>query len=241
MQPAKGPDYTRILLVAVLLLVSLLLLLRVYPPVAFMAFAIGTTVGFFLLGGKLGSHFFGRRSAGAHADEGDFQHRVATRLDDCRRREERFRDEGEQIMHSITALRDDLDRNPQVDTHERRRAEEIIRELEAEFSLRHAKAGFFSDCAERLRELLDRHRLVQSIEARRQELRNLRKTNFDDEAAAEETRYHIEQDGTELDTIVELSKHAVDTDKTEQTEVLRDRLEKLRRHLGKQSPARENS
>jgi hypothetical protein len=195
-----------------------------------MAFAIGTTVGFFLLGGKVLGLF------GAGADSGEstseFARRVADRLADCREREERFRDEGERILRSIATLKDDLARNPQGDEVETKRAEAVIGELEAEFSLRHAKAAFFADCAEQLRDLLARHRLVESIAARRRELRELRQTNFDDEAAVEETRFSIEQDSVELDTIVELSNNAVHLDKASQTRDLRDRLEQLRASLG---------
>jgi hypothetical protein len=235
MKPEDGPDTTRLLLIGGLIVLSLLLLLRVYPPMAFMAFAVGATVGFFLLGGKLFSG--GLWGKGERSKETEFAVRVHSRLTDCREREERFRDEGERILRSIATLRDDLARNPVGDAAETARAEKLIGELEAEFSLRHAKASFFADCAEQLKELLARHRLVESISARRRELRELRQTNFDDEAAVEETRFSIEQDGIELDTIVELSNNAVHTDKTSQTQDLRDRLEQLRRSMGKRSAA----
>ncbi len=235
MKPEQGPDLTRVLLIGGLILLSLLLLLRVYPPMAFMGFAIGSIVGFFLLGGQLTKWISGGLlfRAGTAPAESEFSRRVAERLTDCRQREERFRDEGERIMKSISTLRDDLDRNKAADAQEIARAETVIKELEAEFSLRHAKASFFADCAARLRELLDRHRLVESIAARRRELRDMRQTNFDDEAAVEETRFSIEQDSIELDTIVELSNSAASTHKAEQAEHLRDRLERLRGSLGK--------
>ncbi|MBB4080168.1 hypothetical protein GGR28_002798 [Lewinella aquimaris] len=235
MKSQPGPDFSRVLLIGGLVVLSLLLLLRVYPPMAFMAFFIGSTVGFFLLGSKITSWAGLQRyftSQPPYAKD-EFSRRVADRLADCRKREERFRDEGERILHSIATLRDDLARNPAADPAEITRAEQVIKEMEAEFSLRHAKASFFADCSQRLRELLDRHRLVESIAARRRELRELRQNNFDDEAAVEETRFSIEQDSIELETIVELSNSAITTDKTSQTEDLRDRLERLRGTLGK--------
>ena len=241
MKPEQGPDISRVLLIGGLVVLSLLLLLRVYPPLAFMGFVIGSAVGFFLLGGRLlqqvraGTQVFGKSRGGD-----PFSQRVAERLHDCRTREERFRDEGERILKSIATLRDDLARNDAADATETERAEAVIRELEAEFSLRHAKASFFADCATKLKELLDRHRLVESIAARRRELRELRQTNFDDEAVVEETRFSIEQDTIELDTIVELSNSAVSSSKAEQAEDLRERLERLRGTLGKQS-GRESS
>ena len=231
MKPEHGNDLTRLLLLGGVALISLLLLLRIYPPMAFMAFAIGATVGFFLLGGKL-LHLVGGGER-KREEQSDFSRRVKERLDDCRRREESFRDEGERILKSIATLRDDLSRNPSADAVEVSKAEAIIKELEAEFSLRHAKASFFGECAVRLRELLDRHRLVESMAARRRELRELRQTNFDDEAAVEETRFSIEQDSIQLDTIVELSNSAAQSNKAEQAEALRDRLERLRSSLGK--------
>ena len=237
MKPEQGPDTSRLLIIAAVALLSLLLLLRVHPPLAFMAFVLGSTLGFFFLGGRLvsilnGTPLFGnkKRERGS-----EFSQRVAERLADCRYREERFRDEGERILSSIATLRDDLARNSAADATETAKAEAVIKELEAEFSLRHAKASFFADCATKLRELLDRHRLVESIAARRRELRDLRQTNFDDEAVVEETRFSIEQDTIELDTIVELSNSAASTSKTEQAEDLRERLERLRGTLGKSS------
>ena len=237
MKPEQGPDTLRLLIIAAVVLLTLLFLLRVHPPLAFMGFVLGSTLGFFLLGGRLvdvvrGQPLFGGRRS---SSEGAFSQRVAERLADCRHREERFRDEGERILHSIATLRDDLARNPAADTTETAKAEAVIKELEAEFSLRHAKASFFADCATKLRELLDRHRLVESISARRRELRELRQTNFDDEAVVEETRFSIEQDTIELDTIVELSNSAASSSKTEQAEDLRERLERLRGSLGKSS------
>ncbi|THH39622.1 hypothetical protein [Neolewinella litorea] len=232
MKPEQGNDLTRLLLLGGAALLSLLLLLRIHPPMAFMAFAIGATVGFFLLGNQL-TDLFGKKGKKGGA-ESDFSRRVSERLADCRRREEGFRDEGERILKSIATLRDDLARNPAADEAEVAKAQAIIKELEAEFSLRHAKASFFSECAVKLRELLDRHRLVESMAARRRELRELRRTNFDDEAAVEETRFSIEQDTIQLDTIVELSNSAASSSKAEQAEALRDRLERLRSTLGRQ-------
>ncbi len=231
MKPEHGTDLTRLLLLGGAAILCLLLLLRIYPPMAFMAFAIGATAGFFLLGTQL-TEWLGMKRR--HTDsETDFSRRVSERLADCRQREENFRDEGERILKSIATLRDDLSRNPAADPAEVTKADAIIKELEAEFSLRHAKASFFADCSARLRELLDRHRLVESMAARRRELRELRQTNFDDEAVVEETRFSIEQDSIQLDTIVELSHSAANSSKAEQAEALRDRLDRLRSSLGK--------
>lgn len=242
MKSPQGPDLPRTLLIVGVALLSLLLLLRIHPPVAFMLFLVGSAVGFFLLGGKAidlasGQSLFQR---GPKPAPNAFSLRVAERLADCRAREERFRDEGERILKSIATLRDDLTRNTVADATEVTRAEAVIGELEAEFSLRHAKASFFADCAAKLEELLHRHRLVESIAARRQELRDLRQTNFDDEAVVEETRFSIEQDTIELDTIVELSNSAASSSKAEQAQDLRDRLEQLRSTL-KQTGHRESS
>ena len=239
MKPEQGPDHTRILLTAGLVVLCLLLLLRVHPPAAFMGALIGGAVGLAFVGGYLG-RWLGK-STGRADDDSEFARRVAERLQDCRQREERFRDEGERIMRSIATLRDDLSRSPDVDPVEASKAEAVIRELEAEFSLRHAKAGFFAECALKLKELLDRHRLVESITARRRELRNLRQSNFDDEAVVEETRFHIEQDTIELDTIVELSNNAASSSKAEQTDALRARLEQLRGKLGRKDSGKETA
>ena len=232
MNSPQGPDNKRtILSVAVLVLALLLLIFQVPVPLGLIGFLCGSAVGFFFLGEWIAN----RPPVTDNYAGGDdaFSRRVAERLTDCRRREERFRDEGEQILHSIATLRDDLSRNGNPSEEERTRAETVIKELEGEFSLRHAKASFFADCSVKLKELLDRHRLVESIAARRRELREMRQNNFDDEAAVEETRFSIEQDSIELDTIVELSHTATHSHKAEQTEDLRARLERLRSSLTK--------
>lgn len=161
----------------------------------------------------------------------DFAGRIQLRFQDCQDKEERFRTEAEQIRNSISTLREDLERSSAAGEDERARAENVIKELEAEFNLRHAKASFFADCSAKLKVLLNRYQLQESISARKRELETLRSTNFDDEAALEETRYHLERDTIELDTIAELSKEAFVSFKAEQAEELRVRLEKLRSRL----------
>ncbi|MFT6001029.1 MAG: hypothetical protein ACI81P_003495 [Neolewinella sp.] len=161
----------------------------------------------------------------------DFAGRIQIRFHDCQGKEEKFRTEAEQIRLSISTLRDDLERSSAAGDDERTRADNVIKELEAEFNLRHAKASFFADCSAKLKVLMDRYQLQESISARKQELEALRSTNFDDEAVLEETRYHLERDTIELDTIAELSKEAFVSFKAEQADELRVRLEKLRSRL----------
>jgi len=170
-------------------------------------------------------------TAAKKVNENDFGQRVNMRLQSCQEKEHRFRSEAESIRESIAALRDDLERSDKAGTDEKERAGQLIKEFEAEFNLRLAKAAFFADCAAKLRELLDRHRLHESIAARKRELDELRKTNFDDEASLEETRYHLEQDSIQLDTIAELTKDISISFKAEQAEELRAKLEKLRTSL----------
>lgn len=157
-----------------------------------------------------------------------FAGRVQTRLDECVKKESQFRTEAAFIRERIRSLKDDLERSVLAEEAEKARAQVLIKEFEAEFNLRHAKAAFFADCIKRLEALLARHQLNESITARKRELEELRKTNFDDEARMEETRYHLEQDTIQLETITELSQDISVSFKAEQAEELRARLEKLR-------------
>lgn len=224
-------------------MMSMVFSLRFSPSLYIMAFILGGLLGFFLLGDRFGEWMNGMRKSKREAGaDGEFGQRVSERLYDCRQREERFRDEGERILKSIATLRDDLSRNDGAADDETGRAEEVIKELESEFSLRHAKASFFADCAEKLEKLLARHRLVESIAARRRELREMRRDNYDDEATVEETRFNIEQDSIELDTIVELSQSATaTTDKRAQTQDLRKRLDQLRQQLNQTGDQQKSS
>lgn len=224
--PGKNtkPDSQMLLIGLGIYLTLTVLIMRFLPGLAIMLLVIG-------LVGMLGYYgwLFSQRRSKNKTD--DFADRVMQRFQDCRQKEEQFRSEAEQIRQSIATLRDDVERSTAAGEDERARAENVIKELEAEFNLRHAKASFFADCATKLKTLLDRYRLQESIAARKKELDHLRSANFDDEAALEETRYHLERDTVELDTIAELSKEAFVNFKAEQADELRQKLEKLRSQL----------
>lgn len=224
--PGKNPlpDSQTFLIGLGIYLTLAILLMRFMPALAILLLALG-------LVGMLGYYGWLLRDNLRKDKTDDFASRVRQRHADCKHKEEKFRSEAEQIRLSIATLRDDLERSVAAGDEEIARAEAVIKELEAEFNLRHAKASFFADCATKLKTLLDRYQLQESIAARKRELDTLRSANFDDEAALEETRYHLERDTIELDTIAELSKEAFVSFKAEQAEELRQRLEKLRSQL----------
>lgn len=232
MNTRDNPDDKRIiyLLTAGVYLLVTMLSFRVSPSLGFGLIFAGVLIG--LTAGI----FFGRRKLLDIRAEGRDKHtfagRIKTRLADCRAKEARFRNESDFIRNRIQSLREDLERSTKADEAERARAQVLIKEFEAEFDLRHAKVSFFSECVTRLEELLARHQLHQSIIARHKELEELRSSNFDDEAGMEETRYHLEQDTIELDTISELSEDVSVSFKAERARELRARLEELRKSLG---------
>jgi len=221
-----GPDHLTLLIYACLYFLVASLMLRFSPGLGLMLFIIGI-VGIAVY---FGTSWF-RKQREAKPNTTDIGYRIRKRYEDCKAKEERFRTEAENIRQSIATLRDDIDRSTTADPQEIARAQKLIVEFEAEFNLRHAKASFFADCGAKLKALLGRHQLQESIAARKRELENLRSTNFDDEAALEETRYHLEKDTIELDTIAELSREAFVSFKAEQAEELRLRLEQLRSEL----------
>ncbi len=221
-----GPNHPPPLIYICLYFLAASLLLRFSLGLGVMLFLIGVVgiIAYFSLA------WFRQRRA-ERPDVTDIGYRIKKRYEDCKTKEEHFRTEAENIRQSIATLRDDVDRSATAGTQEVERAQKLITELEAEFNLRHAKASFFADCATKLKALQDRHQLQESIAARKRELETLRSTNFDDEATLEETRYHLEKDTIELDTIAELSREAFVSFKAEQAEELRIRLEKLRAEL----------
>ncbi len=222
----SGPDTPTLLVYVCLYFLAASLMLRFSPGLGVMLFLIGVVS----IAAYFGISWF-RKQREAKPNTSDIGHRIRKRHEDCKAKEERFRTEAETIRQSIATLRDDVERSTSADDQEKERAQKLILEFEAEFNLRHAKASFFADCAAKLKALLDRHQLQESIAARKRELETLRSTNFDDEATLEETRYHLEKDTIELDTIAELSKEAFISFKAEQAEELRVRLEKLRSEL----------
>ncbi len=223
-----SPDTPTKLIILGIYLTVVILVLRLMPALAFMLLGLGMSGGLLYYGWQMQRDL---RKKYSKPDTSDFATRVRQRYQDCQQKEEKFRSEAEGIRQSITKLREDLERSVDVNEDERTQAESLIKEFEAEFNLRHAKASFFADCAAKLKTLLDRYQLQESITARKRELEALRSTNFDDEATLEETRYHLERDTVELDTITELGKEVFVSFKAEQAEELRDRLEKLRSRL----------
>lgn len=222
------PESQTILLVAGIYFTITILLMRIMPPLAISLLFIGVIGAV----GYVGYLFLMNQSTSMRPRKNfGFTSRVMGRYQDCLQKEEKFRSEAESIRLSIATLRDDIDRSTTAGEEEVARAQSLISEFEAEFNLRHAKASFFADCATKLKALLDRYQLQESITARKRELDALRSANFDDEATLEETRYHLERDTIELDTIAELSKEAFVSFKAEQADELRVRLEKLRSEL----------
>jgi hypothetical protein len=221
------PDLPTALLYGGIYLVVVLVFFRASPPVAATLLLLGlASLPYFAF------HYYKQyRADHPNSSDDAFGQRVNQRYKDCRTKEEQFRTEAERIRLSIVSLRDDVERSATADAGEIDRAKTLITEFEAEFNLRHAKASFFADCAIKLKSLLDRYQLQQSIATRKRELDALRSANFDDEATLEETRFHLERDTIELDTIAELSKEAFVSFKAEQADELRLRLEKLRGEL----------
>lgn len=229
------PDLNNLLLAGVAYLTFVMIALYVNPLVGIGLFVFGILVSI-----ATASFYYLRRGLGEFTAKEDqsFGARVRRRLRDCEMQEDKFRDQANTIKKNIDNLQNDLDRSKTAPAEEIARGEKVIAALKAEFDLRHTKALFFADCATRLKELLDRHQLNESIAAHQKELSRLRATNFDDEAAVEETRYHLEQDSIQLETLSELTKDVGEYFKTEQAEELRQRLEALRSKIvGKPQPS----
>ena len=228
--PESGPDYPKLAAGLGAYLLVVLVMLRIRPALAIALLLLGAlgAIGYygykFYRGVRKGRETYQLNSR-------DIGERIRARRAECQRKEEQFRTEAETIRETIAELRSDIERLPTADETETERARNLIADFEAEFNLRHAKASFFADCAAKLGALHDRYRLQQSVARRKRQLDELRATNLDDEAQLEETRYHLERETIELDTIVELSREAFATLKAEQAEELRARLDKLRGEL----------
>ena len=227
-QPPTGPTKDQLLVGGAIYLTIVVLLLRINPGLAITLFAIGMLA--------LAAYWVFRTTRGVREglrrhNSNDFTDRVERRLLRCKHQENKFRDEADRIRASIRTLRDDIENSPNATPKEVERARATVKELQAEFNLRHTKALFFADCGTRLREILDRHRLHESIAARQAELRELRQTNYDSEPDVEEARYHLEQDSAQLEAITELSQEISTNFDAERAEELRERLESLRQDI----------
>ncbi|NJC28139.1 hypothetical protein [Neolewinella antarctica] len=219
------PNWNNLLIAGAAYLLVLFGIITLNPFVGVVLFLFSSLVAL-----ATAAVFFLRRKVDVRKETKDqgLGARLRRRLTACQRQEDKFRDEADAIRVSIEELRNDLERSTTAPAEELERGEKVLKALKAEFDLRHTKALFFADCATRLKQLLARHQLNDNIARRQKELSTLRATNFDDEAAVEETHYHLEQDSIQIETVSELSKEVGDYFKTEQAEELRQRLEKLR-------------
>lgn len=221
----KGNDAISILLKAGLVIMALMLLLRVYPPLALFLLSlciIGLlTTGIILL----------FRAARRRRQEKRRLHTVAgqieRRMAECKERIRAFEQEVEPIHHSIAELEEQLQRTPSADALARTEAQRLISKFRHELKLRQSKISFFTSCLQRWEDLLQRHLLHQQLEAKKRQLQNLHHKHYDDLAPMESMRWQLEKEEEQVMTLTELSHRMAATENLETAEDLEHRLDHL--------------
>ncbi len=142
-----------------------------------------------------------------------------------------FREEAEKINQSRLELLKQLEKTKGAEAIIQQKGEHLLRELNQEQALRHAKATFFDTAAAELQNLLEQHKLQEQLLLKEAELEALRANNFDDIAHMDNLRYTLERDKIRLATIGELTHRAAVSPNLHDTEQLHLDLEQQMKQL----------
>jgi hypothetical protein len=218
---SKEQSFVRVAIIAVVVL----LLLRLMPALwgsALLFIIIGSVVGLFYLAYR---YINGNKPEEGGKDE--FFTRIKEQMDICRQKADAYLDEAEEINIDHRRLSEQLARSEQSEPEALVRAKKVLAELNAERSLRLAKAEFFEESHRQLREMLQSRQLQQELQKSARKLEQWRQNNHLDVSDIEEMRDRIERDRLQLDTISELTNRATLAPDLDHTEQLREKLKNL--------------
>lgn len=218
---SKEQSFVRIAIIAVVVL----LLLRLMPALwgsALLFLILGSVGGLFYL-----AYRYLNRSESEQGEQDEFFIRIKEQMEICRQKADAYRGEAEEIDFEYRRLSEQLARSEQSEPEALMRAKKVLVELDAERSLRVAKANFFEESHRQLREMLQSRQLQQELQKSTRKLEQWRQSNHLDVADIEEMRDRIERDRLQLDTISELTNRATLAPDLDHTERLREKLKNL--------------
>ncbi len=227
----KGIDLIRLSIIGGIVLLSLSFLLRVLPPtlrIALLLVLLGLSLVLGFL--SLRSNLLYRKKQRAYAKTTAGQ--MEARQQECGEQIERHESEKTKIEASIKQLKEQLRKAVQHSPIMVEETKALMRGFEQELKLRTTKITFFRDCAEKLQTLLQQHHLLQDLEAKKQELENLREKHFEDIADMENLRWNVERESVYLDTLEELSLRMQRSDDLDDVIHLQNELEQMTQELG---------
>ena len=217
-----------------IILLSLSFLLRVLPPnlrIVILLILLGLLVIQGVL--SLRINFIDKKKKRAYAKTTAGQ--IETRLQECAEQIERHESEKAKIEKSIKQLKEQLQKATQLSPMMAQETKTLLKGFEQELQLRTTKIAFFRDCAAKLQALLQQNRMLQDLEAKKQELENLREQHYDDIADMENLRWNVERDAVYLDTLEDLSLRMQRSDDLSDVIHLQNELKQMTHELGNNS------
>lgn len=158
---------------------------------------------------------------------------IETRLMQCEHQIEYNRAQVDDIQSSIAELQRKLDSAQDLSPGILQETKELIKSFREELQLRESKLSFFETCRTKLERMLRHHELSKDIETKKEKLRALRESNYDDLAQMEELRANVEMEVLHLDTIENLSRRIVESTTYSDAERLRTELNEMTESLDK--------
>ena len=137
------------------------------------------------------------------------------------------------IQSSISDLKE---KRPEVDslsTANQKAWKDLMQGFQSELELRQTKKSFFETCIEKLKTLLNNHRVAGELEEKRRKLESLKENHYEDLAKLEEMSYDVEADILYLDTLDKLSRRLLDSSSTKEAEILKQELDDMTRNIKK--------
>lgn len=192
--------WLHLLLYGALLLLALRFLVRLRFLLVPLLILMGMGAGGYLLLQHLRSRR--RKKAYLHSVEG----MIETRLKDCEEQIRHNRAQIENIQSNISELEKKWTAAGVVVPRIQEETTYLINSFGAELKLRESKLAFFETCRHKLEQILQQHRLTLELEAKKEKLKSLQATNYEDLATMEEMKTHVETEILHLDTIENLSR-----------------------------------
>ncbi|HMQ63967.1 MAG TPA: hypothetical protein PKE06_25000 [Flavilitoribacter sp.] len=157
---------------------------------------------------------------------------IVRRIQYCVRQVEKNEQELKDAQKQIEELQTEL-RKRETSPGQRKETEKLIAAFQDEVRLREAKISFFDSAIRKLEDLAHHHHLSAAIEEKKQKLRKMRESHFDEIAEMEELRSEVETDTLVLKTIEELSERMFASVDAGHAESILSELDKMTREINR--------
>lgn len=184
------------------------------------------------LGGYAGFKYFWKKQQ-EKKFRGSVEGMIQTRLDECDAQIDYNSREIAEIEENITELKQKLNVGMELPLRLREETEELIQSFQAQLQLRASKLAFFQTCKTKLQHLLHQHELTKTLESKKEKLRQMQESNFEEIATIEELKSNVEYDILYLDSIETLSRRLQASTNYSDAERLREELDQMTKSLDK--------